>query len=118
MLNQTPLAGDWQKHLTQMTGLANTPVPLTQRRVEEMLALMEQNSRAGAELMKKAVDAAQTPGLSESQTKWMEFWTSSIGAFRSRAEACTQISTKAIDSWIELVRKHGEVTDMRAPCTP
>lgn len=111
MLNQTNLAQDWQKRFTNMTGLANSIVPMAQRRMEDMMALMEKNSRTGAELMKKAVDAVQTPVLSESQAKWMDFWTSSMGAVRSNAEAFTEISNKAIDSWINFVRQNGEVTE-------
>jgi len=33
-------------------------MPMAQHRMEDMMALMEQNSRTGTELMKKAVDAA------------------------------------------------------------
>jgi len=79
---------------------------------------MEKNGRTGAELMKKAVDAAQTPAIAESQAKWMDFWTSSMGAVRSNAEAVTQISTKAIDSWIDFIRENTEVTEIRVPKTP
>lgn len=113
MLNQTNMAEDWQKRISSMTGMANSLVPIAQRRMEDMLALMEKNSRTGAELMKKAVDAVQTPVLSESQAKWMDFWTSSMGAVRSNAQAFTDISNKAIDSWIEFVRKNGEVSEPR-----
>jgi len=88
---------------------------MAQRRMEEVMTLMEKNSRTSAELVKKAVDAAQTPVVSESQAKWMEFWTSSLGAVRSNTEALTEISTKAIDSWIDFVRKNTEVSEVRVP---
>lgn len=113
VLNQANLAQDWQKRLSSMAGMANNLVPLAQHRMQDMLHLMEKNGRTGAELMKKAVDAAQTPVLSESQAKWLEFWTSSLGAVRSNTEAVTEISNRAIDSWIEFVRKNGESADQR-----
>jgi hypothetical protein len=97
-----------------MTGVANSLLPLAQRRMEEVMSLMEKNGKAGAELMKKAVDAAQTPTVAESQAKWMEFWTSSMGAARSNAEAVSQISSKAIDCWIDLIQKSSELTETRA----
>lgn len=115
MFNQTTLTQDWQKRFSSMTGMANTLMPMAQRRMEEMVNLMEKNSRTGAELMKKAVDAVQTPVVAESQAKWMEFWTSSMGAMRSNAEAVTEIGTKAIDSWIDFIRKNAEITEVPLP---
>ncbi len=115
MFNQNTVAQDWQKRFNNMTGMANSLMPLAQKRMEEVIGLMEKNSRTSAELMKKAVDAAQTPVVAESQAKWMDFWTSSMGAVRSNAEAVSEISTKAIDSWIEFVRKNTELTEVRVP---
>jgi hypothetical protein len=97
--------------------MASNVMPLAQRRMEDVMDLMEKNSRASAELMKKAVDAAQTPVIAESQAKWMEFWTSSLRAMQSNVEAFTEIGTKAIDSWIDFVRKNTETTEMRVPKT-
>jgi hypothetical protein len=115
VFNQTHLAQDWQKRWTDMTGMASTLMPLAQRRMEEVITIMEKNSRTGAELMKKAVDASQTATVAESQAKWMDFWTSSMGAVRTNTEAFSDMSTKAIDSWIALVRKNSDSTEMRVP---
>ena len=115
MLNQTTFGNDWQKRLSNITGMAGNLVPLAQRRMEEVIDLMEKNSRTSAELMKQAVDAAQTPAGAESQAKWMEFWTSSLGVVRSNTEAVSQISSKAIDGWIDFVRKNSELTELRVP---
>ncbi len=115
MFNHTATPQDWQKRFTNFTAVTSEVMPLTQKRMEEVLELMEKNSRTGAELVKKAVDAAQTPVPAESQAKWMEFWTFSMGAARSNAEAMTQISARAIDSWIDFVRRNTEVTEIRAP---
>jgi hypothetical protein len=113
MLNQTTLAQDWQKRWSGAAWMANDMMPMAQKRMEEVMDLMEKNSRTGAELMKKAVDAAQTPAMADSQAKWMDFWTSSMGAVRSNTEALTQIGTKAIDSWIDFVRKSAEGAEAR-----
>jgi len=117
MLNQTTSAQDWQKRMTNLTSMANGVMPVAQRRMEEVMELMEKNSRTGAELMKKAVDAAQTPAIAESQSKWIEVWTSSLGAVRSNAEALTEINTRVIDSWIDFARKNTEITEVRVPRT-
>lgn len=81
--------------------------PVGQKVMEEMIVLLEQNSRNSAELMKKALEAAQTPSLTESQSRWMDFWTSSIGVFQSNLETLTHISTRMMDSWMEGMRKSG-----------
>ena len=115
MLNQGNLAGDWQKRVNDFTGMANHFLPLAQKRLEDVMGLMEQNSRTSADLLKKAVDAAGTPALAESQAKWMDFWTESLCAVRSNAEAVSEVSGRAIDSWIDFVRKNSEWTEVRVP---
>src|ERR1051326_1153934 len=106
--DQTLIAGDWQKQFYRLTAITNSAVPLAQKRLEETLRLMENHRRYGADLMKKAVDAAQTASLAESQAKWMDFWSASLKALQSNVEAATELSTHAIDSWIEFVRKNTE----------
>ena len=113
MFNQGTLVQDWQERLNHLNGMTHKLVPLAQQRMEEVLGLMEKNSRTGAELVKKAVDAAQTPVVSESQAKWMDFWTSSMGAVRSHTEAVAEIGTKAMDSWIDFVRKNSDLNNGR-----
>jgi hypothetical protein len=115
MLNRGVFAQDWQKRFDNFNGMANRLVPLAQQRMEEVISLMEKNGRTSAELMKKAVDAAQTPVISESQAKWMEFWTSSLGAVRSNTEAFTEIGVKAVDSWVDFVRKNSDLNEVRTP---
>ncbi|HYG35902.1 MAG TPA: hypothetical protein VEC99_14015 [Clostridia bacterium] len=117
MMTQTATATDWQRQFANFTTLANNVMPMAQRRMEDAMGLMEKNSRTSAELMKKAVDAAQTPSVAESQAKWLEFWTSSLKALQSNVEAYTEISTKTIDSWIDFVRKNTERTEIRVPKT-
>ncbi len=115
MLSQTAMNTDWQKHVANWTKITAGALPLAQRRMEEVMDLMGKNSHAGAELMRKAIEAAQTPVVAESQNKWMEFWTSSMRAVQSNVEAMTDISTKAIDSWINFVRQNTEVMEIRTP---
>jgi hypothetical protein len=88
-------------------------MPLAQRRMQDVIDLMEKNSRTSAELVKKAVDAAQTAALAESQAKWLDFWTSSMGAVRSNTEAVSEISSRSIDSWVQFVKHNSESADSR-----
>jgi len=115
LLNQTATVQDMQKKFSNAASVATGAFPLAQERFEEMLELVEKNGRTSAELMKKAVEAAQTPVIADSQSKWMDCVSASVAAARSNAEALTQISTEAIDSWIEFARKNTEVTEIRLP---
>lgn len=114
MFNQAGFGDDWQKRFNNVSAMTSGFVPLAQKRMEEMMDLMQKNSRTTTELMKKAVDAAQTPVIAESQAKWMDFWTSSIGAIRSNTEAMTQINSKAIDAWIDYLRKNADFVEPRS----
>jgi hypothetical protein len=115
VLHQTATAQDWQKRFTNLSAIANGVMPLAQERMEQMLHLMEKNTQTSADLLKKAVDAAQTPVIGESQAKWMDFWTSSLGAARSNAESIMRMNSRAIDSWIDFLRKNTEIAEIRVP---
>lgn len=117
VMTHAAAAQDWQNRFNNAANLANEVMPLAQKRMEEVLDLMEKNSRVGNALMKKAVEAAQAPVIAESQAKWMDVYTSSLGAMRTNAEALTQMSTKAIDSWINFVQQNTEVMEIRVPKT-
>jgi hypothetical protein len=113
--NQSAPTDDWQKRFAKLGNLVNESIPENQKRMEEVLDLMEKNNRKGAELLKKAANAAQTPDLADSQAKWTEFWTSSVGAVRSAADSIAQINGRAIDSWMTFLQKSSEITQVRAP---
>jgi hypothetical protein len=113
LFNQSTAAQECQKSFANASKLANNVLPVAQRRMEEVLALVEKNTRTGTELMRKAVDAAQSPMAGNGQNKWTELWTSSMAAIRSNAEAVAEINAKAIDSWIDLVKKGAEYTESR-----
>lgn len=113
--NPASCAQNWQEQLNAATRTANSILPLAQKPVGEMIELVEKNGRAGADLMKKALAAAQSPSVAESQAKWTEFWTASLGAAQSNTEALSQMNSKLIDSWSEFIRKGGDFTETRAP---
>jgi hypothetical protein len=115
LLSQTPSAQQFQKPLSNFTAVVNGWLPEAQKRMQEVLDLAEKNSRTGVELIKKAADAAQTPVIAESQSKWMDLWTASMGAVRSNAEALVQLHSRAIESCVDFVQKSSEVTQIRVP---
>jgi hypothetical protein len=114
LYNQSTAAQDYQKTFANYNKLANGVFPIAQRRLEEVIALVEKNTRTGTELVRKSVEAAQSPISGNGQNKWTELWTASMAAFRANAEAVAEINAKAIDSWIDLVKKSAEAAETRA----
>jgi hypothetical protein len=112
VLTQT---ADWQKQVANFTSLTTRMIPLAQERMEDAIALLEKNTRSGTELLNKAMAAAQTGNLAESQAKWLDFWTSSMKALQTNVESVNEISANAIDSWIQFVRTNGERLEVRVP---
>lgn len=106
-LNQGTTPQDWQK---KTKALADDLIPQAQKAVDDGLKLIEQNSRASVELLKKAVAAGQATSAQDAQSKLLSFWESSLNAMRDSAVAVTQANNKAIESWVAYVRKTGEAT--------
>jgi hypothetical protein len=108
MLNQSSSTQDWQKYFAHASAAVTGLMPTAHKRMEEGLELLEQNSKAGTELVKKALDAAQASTFNESQSKWMDFWKGSVCLARTNAEAAMMINSRALDSWVNLVQKNSE----------
>ncbi len=105
MLGQAASAGEWQKYFANMTSAATSMLPLTQQRMEDVFRFVEKSSRTGNELIRKAVDAAQSTAVAEGQAKWMDFWAYSMKAVQANVETVTEMSTRAFDGWMEFIRK-------------
>ena len=112
LLNQAASPQDLQK---QVTSVANDVIAAAQKCMEGYLAVLEQNSRASVDLMKKGFEAAQTTTPAETQSKVVEFCESSLKALKANAQAVVDINSKAIDSWVGLVKKAtAEAVELKA----
>jgi len=113
-LEQTGPTREWQKTIRTM---ASELLPEAQRRVEDGLRMVEQNSRASLEylrLFKRAVEVPQGNPIVEGQTKLLSFWEESLNSVRDSAQAIAQANTQAMESWMELFRKGTEMAAERA----
>jgi len=113
-LEQSGPTRDWQR---TMRTVASQLVPEAQRRMEDGLRMVEQNSRASLEvlkLFKKAVEVPHTNPIAESQTKLLGFWEASLNSVRDGAQAVAQANTHALESWMGLFRKGTEMAAERS----
>jgi hypothetical protein len=113
LLNQSASPQDWQKRFSSATAVANGVLPVAQKSLDDVLDLVEQNTKASTDLLKKAADVCQTTTLPEYQSKCLDLCTASLDFARSNAEAITQINSRAVDSWINYVRKSADVTEIK-----
>jgi hypothetical protein len=113
LLTETLSAHDFQKPVSHLNYVANGILPGAQKHMQEALSLVESSSRAGVELMKKAADAIQAPGIAESQSRWMDFWNSSVGLARKTSQELLQMNSRALDTWIDFVQKNTEAGQAR-----
>lgn len=115
LLKQSAAFSDWQKCYTRLSSAITSTLPALERQFTELMTLTQENTRRSAELLRKTMEASQAANLSESQQKWMEVWTSSLGAIRANTEAVTQANGRALDSWLAFTRQAGEFAQFRAP---
>jgi len=114
ILEQNAPSREWQKTVRSM---ATEFLPQAQRRMEDGLRMVEQNSRANLEflkLFKKSVEVSQSNPLAESQTKLLSFWEASLNSVRDSAQAVAQANSQALDTWMDLFRKGTEMASERA----
>ena len=105
--------GKWWVNLFNQSGsqqdaykqFASDVIPAAQKRFGECVELLEQNSRTGFDLLKKGMETTQTTSIGETQTKCVDFCEQSLKSLRTNAQAVADINAKAIDSWIEFVKK-------------
>jgi len=89
----------------QLTSLANEVIPPTQKYLAGCLEMLEQNSSATIDLMKKGVEAVQTANPTDYQSKLVDFCESSLKTAKAQTQAAIDLNSKAIDSWLAMARK-------------
>lgn len=96
---------DWQ---AKASDLASESVSMAQKRMEENLKLLEDNSRTSVELLNQAMEAMKAGSVSDGQAKMQEVWEASLEAVRKNATTVQQANAKWMQSWMDLVPKANE----------
>ena len=105
LFSQAPAPPDFQK---KFKTISDEIIPQTEKAVDEAMKVIEQNSRAGVELLKKAVGASQATTIQDAQAKSVAFYEGCLNAVRDTALAVTQATSKATESWLGYVRRSTE----------
>ncbi|HWQ90707.1 MAG TPA: hypothetical protein VN673_03470 [Clostridia bacterium] len=112
MLDRGASMAEWQVVWARWAQTASHAMPLAQRQFEEMMQIVASNSRAGAELLRKTMEATRVPMLLQTQDKWMDIWTTTLRAMQSNAQTLSQVTGRSLTSYIELIRKNIPVEGM------
>jgi len=93
---------DWQK---RWSATVTEALPVVQKRIEDSLRLVEQNSRASIDLLKQACEGVKAGAGPDAQGKLQELWESSLQTLRTNVQTVTQLNAKAVDSWAQCFQK-------------
>lgn len=102
-LGQAGSVQEWQK---KSCALIAEAIPTAQKNTEEALKLVDQNYRAGLELIKKAMDSGRSENFDQMQSKTQEVLQASVSAMRQNAQAMAQANLRAMESWADFVRRN------------
>lgn len=111
---QTTAPADWQK---RWKAAATEAIPVLQKRTEESLRLLDQGSRTSLELLKQAVEVANSDSPASAQTKLQDLWESSLQALRNNAQAVSQANAKVVESWMQLFSRGADATTPKSKVT-
>lgn len=101
-LDHATWAQEWQK---QMNTVMAQAIPTAQKNLEDSLRLIDQGSKTGLNLLKKAMDGTRNANASDVQSQVQELWHSSLTVMQSNIRAITESQTRMMESWTEFVRK-------------
>ncbi len=101
-LNQSVWPQEWQKQVSTVMAQA---IPTAQKNLEDSLRLLDQSSKTGLNLLKRAMDGTRGAAASDVQGQVQELWNSSLTVLQSNMRAITESQARMMESWSEFVRK-------------
>ena len=102
MFNLAASPQDFQKHVAAFD---NDIISASRKSMEECLGLLEQNTHASVDLVRKGLEAAQTGTYAETHAKVAEFCERTLKALKTNAQTIVDIQHKAMDSWLGFAKK-------------
>jgi hypothetical protein len=80
--------------------------PVAQKNIEETLGLIEQNSCASLDLLKKGAETFQASSIAEGQARVQDLWQTSLDLLQKNTQAMMQSSARLAESWTQFARKN------------
>jgi len=102
MCNLAAAVPDFQR---QVAAFDNELISTTRKSMDDCVQLLERNTRASVDLMKKGMDAAHTGSFTEAHAKVTDFCENSLKALKANAQAIVEINNQTMDSWLTFAKK-------------
>ena len=97
------VAEEWQK---KSKAVVTEAIPAAQKNAEAWLKVVDQNTKRGLGLLKKAFDAPPAdPAALRERTQ--DLWESSLELVRENTQAIAQANIKMLEVWAGLLQKAG-----------
>ena len=100
---QTAGPQDWQK---AAVSTMNEAFPVAQKNIKETIDLIEQNSCASLELLKRGAETLQSTSMADGQSRVQELWQTSLDLLQKNTQAIMQSSGRLAETWTQFVRKN------------
>lgn len=99
------LAGSPQDFQKQAAMFDNDIISASRKSMDECLELLEQNTHATVDLMRKGLEAAQIGTYPETHARAAEFCERTLKTLKTNAQTIVDIQNKAIDAWLSFAKK-------------
>ncbi|HEX9786212.1 MAG TPA: hypothetical protein VGA56_26230 [Opitutaceae bacterium] len=100
LLTSAKTPTDFKKRIGEM---ADEIFPAAKKRMEQALQSMEENSKAGTDLLQKAFQVWQPGTVAEAQNRVRELWESSLSAVRMNAQTIVKTNQQVLDYWTSMM---------------
>lgn len=100
LLGSAATPTDFKKRMGEM---ADDIFPAAKKRMEQALQTLEENSKAGTDLLQKAFQVWQPGTVAESQNRVRELWETSLSAVRMNAQTVVKTNQQVLDYWTSLM---------------
>ena len=84
------------------TVLKEQTIPATQKNMQEMLDLMNQNASSSLDLLKKSLEVGQGANLEDVQQRTCALWEDTLSVMRKNSQALVQSNQRIVDSFTQL----------------
>jgi hypothetical protein len=102
MINEIGTPQKWQK---KTQSVMEESLGVTQKNLDEMVQVMNQNTKASLELFQKAADLRQEKSSTDPQAVAREWWETALSTVRMNTQTLMQANARVLESWAELAKK-------------
>jgi hypothetical protein len=99
--------GSPQKWQNKTCSIVDEAVAVTQKNLDEIVGVMNQNAKTSVELYEKAMKMRQQTAPADAQAAAHEWWESALGALRTNTQAMMQANSRIFESWGQMTKKFG-----------